>query len=231
MGIIETGIKAIDNSLVNGLTKEKITIIQGPTAGGKTMSLLNITLNLSVEGKNVLFLSQEMTAFALQKQIARVISGSWDIDRDKVKNYIEDNENIGDITVKNVSFSDNLNEIRDSINRYVELKKIDVVLIDFLPTLDKDDTFYNPRKYVEYLIDFNRSIDIPIILTKNVLRDEINTRFVTNFETRNIRFDYFNIFTLHGLSQEDEIKTYDILFNDEVIEETITFNLKTLNIK
>ena len=231
MGIIETGIKAIDNSLVNGLTKEKITIIQGPTAGGKTMSLLNITLNSSVEGKNVLFLSQEMTAFALQKQIARVISGSWDIDRDKVKNYIEDNENIGDITVKNVSFSDNLNEIRDSINRYVELKKIDVVLIDFLPTLDKDDTFYNPRKYVEYLIDFNRSIDIPIILTKNVLRDEINTRFVTNFETRNIRFDYFNIFTLHGLSQEDEIKTYDILFNDEVIEETITFNLKTLNIK
>ena len=231
MGIIETGIKAIDNSLVNGLTKEKIIIIQGPTAGGKTMSLLNITLNLSVEGKNVLFLSQEMTAFALQKQIARVISGSWDIDRDKVKNYIEDNENIGDITVKNVSFSDNLNEIRDSINRYVELKKIDVVLIDFLPTLDKDDTFYNPRKYVEYLIDFNRSIDIPIILTKNVLRDEINTRFVTNFETRNIRFDYFNIFTLHGLSQEDEIKTYDILFNDEVIEETITFNLKTLNIK
>jgi KaiC/GvpD/RAD55 family RecA-like ATPase len=231
MGRIETGIKAIDNSLVNGLTKEKITIIQGPTAGGKTMSLLNVALNLSVEGKNVLFLSQEMTAFALQKQIARVISGSWDIDRDKVKNYIEDNKNIGDITVKNVSFSDNLNEIRDSINRYVEFKKIDVVLIDFLPTLDKDDAFYNPRKYVEYLIDFNRSIDIPIILTKNVLRDERNGRFVTNFETKNIRFDYFNIFTLHGLSQEDEIKTYDILFNDEVIEETISFNLKTLNIK
>ena len=69
-------------------------------------------------------------------------------------------------------------------NRYVELKKIDVVLIDFLPTLDKDDAFYNPRKYVEYLIDFNRSIDIPIILTKNVLRDEINARFVTNFETK-----------------------------------------------
>lgn len=231
MGRIETGIKAIDNSLVNGLTKEKITIIQGPSASGKTMSLLNVALNLSVEGKNVLFLSQEMTAFALQKQIARVISESWDIDRDKVKNYIENNENIGDITVKNVSFSDNLNEIRDSINRYVELKKIDVVLIDFLPTLDKDDAFYNARKYVEYLIDFNRSIDIPIILTKTIVIDEINGRFITNFETKNIRFDYFNIFTLHGLSQEDEIKTYDILFNDEVIEETITFNLKTLNIK
>ena len=68
MGIIETGIKAIDNSLVDGLTKEKIIIIQGPTAGGKTMSLLNITLNLSVEGKNVLFLSQETINVILSKK-------------------------------------------------------------------------------------------------------------------------------------------------------------------
>jgi len=65
--LVQTGISSIDKAIV-GMTKGEISIIAGRPGNGKSTLALNITKNMILDGKKVVFISREMPRVEIVKK-------------------------------------------------------------------------------------------------------------------------------------------------------------------
>ena len=65
--LVQTGIDRIDRAIV-GMTKGEISIIAGRPGNGKSTLALNITRNMILDGKKVMFISREMPRVEIVKK-------------------------------------------------------------------------------------------------------------------------------------------------------------------
>lgn len=56
---ITTGIKELDNALGGGAKRKEMLVILGPAKAGKSFGLMNIAVNMQLDGKNVLYITLE----------------------------------------------------------------------------------------------------------------------------------------------------------------------------
>ena len=65
--LVQTGIASIDKAIV-GMTKGEISIIAGRPGNGKSTLALNVTKNMILDGKKVMFISREMPRVEIVKK-------------------------------------------------------------------------------------------------------------------------------------------------------------------
>jgi replicative DNA helicase len=65
--LVQTGISLVDKAIV-GMTKGEISIIAGRPGNGKSTLALNITKNMILDGKKVMFISREMPKVEIVKK-------------------------------------------------------------------------------------------------------------------------------------------------------------------
>lgn len=67
---ISTGWPSLDDAIGGGLMKKSLTIIAAPSGVGKSLSLYNLSNNLSIMGKNTLIISLELDEDRVYKRLA-----------------------------------------------------------------------------------------------------------------------------------------------------------------
>jgi len=100
------GIPSVDRALGSGLRSKTLNIAVAPSHGGKSALLVSIASNVRLRGKNVLFVSLEMTEFEIAKRIDANLLGInsndfANVNKDEYINKIEKiNDMPGGIVIK-----------------------------------------------------------------------------------------------------------------------------------
>ncbi|MCI5892921.1 MAG: replicative DNA helicase [Clostridiales bacterium] len=174
------------NIMTGGLEKQKLYVIGGRPAMGKTALALNMASNLAVSGKTVAIFSLEMNRKEIAKRIISSVSG---VKANKLKNAnIDDSEYqdmgeafnkiadkliINDNAVQTVSgmVSDC---IRWNTEHRAENRRIDVVIIDYLQLISNENKRLDRRIAIG---ESSRSckimakrLDCPVILLSQLSR-------------------------------------------------------------
>ena len=132
--LVQTGIASIDKAIV-GMTKGEISIIAGRPGNGKSTLALNVTKNIILDGKKVMFISREMPKVEIVKKfIAMHTSVPNKQMRNNAMNHREEIEKGLDFIkkyYKSLHLFDNLRGLDEGIQ---EAKKIrpDVIIDDHI---------------------------------------------------------------------------------------------------
>lgn len=90
---ISTGYDDVDKKLFGGLVRKQMLIISGPSGGGKSVWMNNLTLNYVESGHQVLFISFEMSQDMNYLRYASMISGQglngWFMNIDEISDRVE----------------------------------------------------------------------------------------------------------------------------------------------
>lgn len=206
-----TGFKKLDECL-NGGFYPGLICLGAPSSTGKTTLTLQMADNMAKNGKDVLFLSLEMSEFELMaKSLSRI---SYEKNRDEYNsksmseilygiNYKDYNEReleiINNAKQDYMQFADNLfikecqainvNDIERIIKRHIEIrKKKPIVFIDYLQILAPVEKNSDIKQIIDYNISqlkrIARDCFIPIFIISSVNRQSYDEKMeMTSFKS------------------------------------------------
>jgi len=166
----KTGMPSLDN-IIGGLSGTELMLILANTNVGKTTFLLNLAINLSLQGKKVLFFSLEMSRDELNNKIISILGGheafkirSGEYDKNMLWETKEKFKSLpitiidrGSITTQDV--------LAETFKRKLQ-GSVDVVMIDYIQRLS-DRGFDNETQRLgniaRTLKNFALTYEIPII--------------------------------------------------------------------
>lgn len=180
-----TGFKKFD-MMTGGLEKQKLYVIGGRPAMGKTALALNIASNLALMGKTAAVFSLEMNQKEIAKRIISTVSG---VKSNKLKYAnINDNEyqmmgeafsKIADRLIINDNAVQTANGITSSCIRWntehrANNRRIDVVVIDYLQLLSNENKRLDRRIAIgessRMCKIMAKKLDCPVILLSQLSR-------------------------------------------------------------
>ena len=176
--LIQTGIRNIDRAII-GMTKGEISIIAGRPGNGKSTLALNITKNMVLDGKKVMFVSREMPKVELLKKFLAMHTKVKNKDmRGNAESHRKEIEKGLDFIrkhYKSLSLFDNLSSLDESIN---EAKKIrpDIIIDDHIgfinfPHYDNRDTRHRIAEITRRYKWLAKEIDCAVILVSQLNRN------------------------------------------------------------
>jgi len=138
-GQVSTGWPALDRKLFGGFNRGELNIFAGGSGSGKSLFMANMGVNWCLQGKNVLYLTFELSENLVSM---RLDSMTTDIPSRDIFKTIDDVEmkvrmigkKSGAFQVKYMPTGKNANDVRAYLKEY-EIKtgrKVDVLLIDYL---------------------------------------------------------------------------------------------------
>ncbi len=196
---IPSGIKGLDKCLAGGFHAKSLSLVLAPTNQGKSAIMGAIGANQVLMGKNVLYVTLEMS----EEMIAqRIMANIFGIEQDKLgttdkTTFMKKFEKIKHIIadkfrVKNFSTGEaSSNRIRKLIKEY-EIKqgfKPDVLIVDYLALMKPNRTRKVSQKHEdlqqisEELRDIGNDLDIPVISAMQTTREGFNA---TNLDLDNM---------------------------------------------
>lgn len=144
--MMRTGMRRLDG-IIGGLYRKEMLVVGGMTSDGKTALSMHIAMNQALKGKHVLHFSYEMTGdqtverffahYAGVEADRLRIGGLRDADIERMKKYAASIENLPYHFVNDTSMS--LDSIRSEILTRSRRGECDVVLIDYLHAMVRDD--------------------------------------------------------------------------------------------
>lgn len=167
-----TGFYDIDYTL-NRITKDSLITIAARPAMGKTSFILNIVINLAcIENKSIVIFSLEESK---EQLVNRMISTISKVDFIKFKNANLNNDdwnkisyNIKKLSQAKILIDDTqgieIEKIEEKCKKLLEEKSIDIIIIDYLQLINKNDNTIQSLKCL------SKEINIPIIVVSQLSR-------------------------------------------------------------
>lgn len=218
-----TGFYNLDN-MICGLHGGELSILGARPAVGKTTLALQIALNIAKRGKNVMFISLEMSDVQLIFKIVSQISGVklYDMRRGLLqdehwKKIGEASSEIQGLPLKIISNTNSLPEIVNIIRRMKNQGKLDFVVIDYLQLI-RNNSKYNSRE--QEVADISRTLklltlelNIPIMALCQLNRASLQNKgkeptLADLRESGSIEQDADNVFLLYKLEKEGDAESY-----------------------
>ena len=164
---IPTGSKILDAMLGGGYEKDVITTIYGPAGSGKTVLCLLCAINISKNGKKVVYVDCE-GGFSPERlrQITLHIS----------QDYRKIMDNI--IFLKPTSFAEqkkSFEKLKDIVNDRIGLIVVDTIAMLYRLELSKSEDIHEVNielgKQISYLTEIARKKSVPVLITNQVYTD------------------------------------------------------------
>ncbi len=189
--LVPTGWGEFDAKLYGGLAKDSLTIFAGKSGEGKSLILQNLALNWAAMGKNVVYVSLELSEDLISLRLDAMTTGTGTTEVNKdikaahqyVRSFAKKNQ-VGDLRVKRMKSGTTTNDIRAYLKEY-EIqtgKKLDAVIVDYLdlmyPNNAKIDVsnMFTKDKYVsEELRDLGLEWDMPVVTASQFNRGAVET--------------------------------------------------------
>jgi len=177
---IPTGIHAVDN-ITGGYLAGLVTIVAARPSVGKSTFILNTVYNIASEGKKVLYVSIEDTAYYVS---LRLLSRIAHVEYSKLSKH----EKLSDIelaaierakedpALKRIRIIDTGSQTADSVVRLAHTEYIkseyDALFVDHLDEMtNESDIYKSASKNVKKLRDLAKELNIPLILVVQLNRE------------------------------------------------------------
>ncbi|MDK0672292.1 DnaB-like helicase C-terminal domain-containing protein [Clostridium perfringens] len=179
LGVIPTGLKALDNIMGGGLYAEELTVVAAESSLGKTTLAVNIANNVSEKGNDALYFAVEQGEFDLSAKLLSRFSFVRNIGSKSLKDAMS---NPDSYTARRLAYLDGIAEhnlqellflysessasknlyireqnmtmtldyIKDEIKLFIKTTgRTPVVVIDYLQNIDTDDVRMNDKQKVD----------------------------------------------------------------------------------
>lgn len=217
-----TGYFDLDD-LTDGLHNGELTVIGARPGVGKTTFSLQLAENIAKKGKNVCYVSLEMSEIQMIQKLLSLRTG---VNSRKIRNgdMTEDEKmlvgtecmQLGELNFKLITKASTIQQIEISARRLKNQNKIDLLIIDYLQLLRNNGKF-NSRE--QEVADISRTLkllslelDIPIIalcqLNRNASKQAPTLADIR--ESGSIEQDADNVIFLYQENQENDIVTVDL---------------------
>ena len=217
-----TGFFDLD-ALTDGLHEGELTIIGARPAVGKTTFSLQIAERIAEKGKNVLYISLEMSE---EQIIQKLLAKKARVNSRKIRNGSLENQEIDKIGLACAKISDLSMHILTKINTIQQIEvvarrmknkgKLDLLVIDYLQLVKSMGNFKSREQEVA---DISRTLklmslelEIPIIalcqLNRNASKNEPTLADIR--ESGSIEQDADNVIFLYQENEENNIITVDL---------------------
>lgn len=186
-----SGIAGLDKMLGSGFLSKTLNVFVAPSHGGKSIALLNLASTNILKGKNVLFLTLEMTEEEMGKRIDSNIldidtNDFWSIPKEEFKKKFDAvKDSLGKLIIKEYpagSFNTlKMESLISELQKEMDFTP-DIICIDYLTlmassrtTLAKAGNTYSYYKLIaEELHGFSKQFDVPIITAAQLGRGAFN---------------------------------------------------------
>ena len=217
-----TGYFDLDD-LTDGLHNGELTVIGARPGVGKTTFSLQLAENIAKKGKNVCYVSLEMSKVQMIQKLLSLRTG---VNSRKIRNgdMTEDEKmlvgtecmQLGELNFKLITKASTIQQIEISARRLKNQNKLDLLIIDYLQLLRNNGKF-NSRE--QEVADISRilkllslELDIPIIalcqLNRNASKQAPTLADIR--ESGSIEQDADNVIFLYQENTENDIVTVDL---------------------
>ncbi len=187
--IVPTGWKGMDKKLNGGFETGSLNIFAGQSGTGKSLFLQNIALNWALEGKNVIYITLELSEELSSQRIYAMATGlsTWELLRNVTESAIRIKQlkpKMGDLRIKKLSESGTTsNDIRAYLNEYMIKtgKKPDALVVDYLDLMHPNNAridvsnLFTKDKYVsEELRSIASEWGFPVVTASQLNRTSID---------------------------------------------------------
>jgi replicative DNA helicase len=197
---------------IKDMTKQgEMTVIGARPGTGKTAFALKVAYDMAKQGKNVYFISREMTDVQLCKRLLAKVG--------RVSNYKIQNATLeqsdwdalvramAEISNLPIKFDSSTSFIEDIYLKIASQKNIDCLIIDYLQLLQTREKVQNRDREIgtitRTLKTMNLDIKIPIYVLSQLNRESTNEPTLKSLrESGNIEQDFDNVVFLHNTDEE-----------------------------
>lgn len=191
-GQVSTGWKAVDDKLFGGLNKGEITIFAGQSGAGKSLFLQNLAVNWAMQGKNVVYMSLELSEKLSAMRIDAMHTNyetrevMRNIDDVHMKIRASQQKSHGSLRIKQLPNGCTANDIRAFIKEYEihSEKQVDAILVDYLDLMSPlskkisaENLFVKDKYVTEELRNLAVELDIVCVSASQLNRgsyEEVN---------------------------------------------------------
>ena len=144
-----TGYSLLDEYLCGGLNSEGLTVVCASSAGGKTVFMMNIALNMAKQGLPILHIPLEQKYEVVWDRYKELAAGECDREVALSKIFIQQ----GRVLM-------NADTVDSMIKQYIHIHnaKPAIVVIDFLDLMNtiEGEQEYNPDKNIRIMIELDK---------------------------------------------------------------------------
>lgn len=228
---IPTGYEMLDKKIV-GLFAGELTIISGLNASGKTSWLDCLALNVVQKGFKVGIWSGEMQDWRFQGWINQIAAGKSYVKKKQgyenlyytPTNYCERIENWLDnkLFLYNNSYGSKWEQLFNDIKELVESEKVQLIILDNLAALSIDgydgEKYSRQTKFILDVKDYAKQKNIHIILVAHPRKESTFLRKESISGTADLTNIADNLFLLHRVGKDFEVRAGEFLGKDKVQE-------------
>lgn len=187
-GGISTGWKTFDNFLYGGFNPGELNIFAGGSGSGKSLFMQNLALNWVLEGKNVLYVSLELSEKLCSMRLDSMLTGVGtrklfkDIDDIALKVKMA-SKKAGALQVVQMPNGCNVNDVKAYIKEFQIQRdiKIDAILIDYLDLMSPagvkvsaSDQFIKDKYVSEELRNLAVELNILFVTASQLNRSSVD---------------------------------------------------------
>ena len=211
---IKTGLSNLDNKII-GLNKQEVSIISGSNGSAKSTVLSQMTLEVVDIGKKVALFSGELSSDRVLNWIQLQAAGRRYTQSTKYEHFytVDDDvkQRINDwlyqkLFIYNNNFGNKADDILNAVKECITLKKVDLVILDNLMSIDLDSTKYDKNEkqsdFIQKIMSFAKEYDVHIILVAHPKKSMGFLRKDDISGTADLTNAVDNVFIIHRVNSD-----------------------------
>lgn len=232
---IRTGLRELDKKII-GLNKQEVTLVSGTRGSAKSTWLEQLCLEVVNDGRKVALFSGELNEGRVMEWMILQAAGKRNLNPTRFERYFTVSESdtasirewlFQKLFIYNNKWGKKLPVILDAVEECIVDKKVDLVILDNLMSIDLDATSYNKNEkqssFIQEIIRFATENNVHIIVVAHPRKSIGFLRIDDIAGTADLTNAVDNVFIMHrvnndfkrlskltfGWRDDNEIYTYD----------------------